>query len=96
VTVEDIACVVKKVVGALPEETADDVRQETARILNRSRKPLDNLTVAFGLWKPMRSSLAFADNKCNSIMVLDTVDYNMKVPALLEDHTYRKLNKDSL
>jgi hypothetical protein len=93
-------CVVEKVAGALPEETAEDVRQETARILKRSRNPLDNLTVAqrrtFRALETNEKLLVAADNKCNTIMVLDTVDYNMKASTLLEDHTYRKLKKDSL
>jgi hypothetical protein len=29
-------------------------------------------------------------------VVLDTADYNRKISALLEDHTYIKLKKDSL
>jgi hypothetical protein len=42
--VEDILCGVEKAVGALPEETAEEVRQETVRILKGSHKPKDNLT----------------------------------------------------
>jgi hypothetical protein len=42
----DILCGVKKALGALPEEIAEEVRQETARILIGSRIPKDILTSA--------------------------------------------------
>jgi hypothetical protein len=44
--VEDILCGMEKAVGALPEETAEEVRQETVRILKGSHKPKNNLTGA--------------------------------------------------
>jgi hypothetical protein len=37
---------VEKAIGALPEETAEEVRQETIKILKGSRKPKANLTGA--------------------------------------------------
>jgi hypothetical protein len=42
----------------------------------------------------MRRSLFFTGDKGNSTMVPDTADYNWKIAALLEDHSYRKLRKD--
>jgi hypothetical protein len=33
-----------KDIGTIPEETAEDIRQETVRILKCSRQPKDNLT----------------------------------------------------
>jgi hypothetical protein len=33
-------------IGTLPEETAEEIRQETVRILKGSHKPKDNLTGA--------------------------------------------------
>jgi hypothetical protein len=44
--VEDILCGVERVVVALPEETAEEVRQEMVRILKGSHRPKDNLTGA--------------------------------------------------
>jgi hypothetical protein len=39
ISVKDILCVVEKAVGALPEETAEEIRQETVRIIKSSREP---------------------------------------------------------
>jgi hypothetical protein len=36
--VEDILCAVEKAIRALPEESAEEIRQETVRTLKRSRK----------------------------------------------------------
>jgi hypothetical protein len=44
--VKDILCGVEKAIGALPEETAEDIRQDNLRILKGSRKPKDKLTGA--------------------------------------------------
>jgi hypothetical protein len=46
VPVKDILCGVEKAIGALPEETAEEIRQETVRIFKGSRKPEGNLTGA--------------------------------------------------
>jgi hypothetical protein len=63
VPVKDILCGVQKAIGALPEETAEEIRQETVRILRGSRKPKDNLTGAerraLRALKPMRHSPSF-------------------------------------
>jgi hypothetical protein len=46
VPTEDILCGVAKAIGVLPEETAEEVGQETIRILKGSCKPKDNLSGA--------------------------------------------------
>jgi predicted RecA/RadA family phage recombinase len=46
VPVKDILCGVEKAIVALPEETAEEIRQETVRFLKNSRKPKDNMTGA--------------------------------------------------
>jgi hypothetical protein len=46
ISIEDILFGVEKVIGALPKETSEQVRQEAVRILKGSRKPKDNLTGA--------------------------------------------------
>jgi hypothetical protein len=46
VPVKDILCGLEKAVVAMPEETAEEIRQETVRILKGFCKPKDNLTVA--------------------------------------------------
>jgi hypothetical protein len=40
VPVKDSMCVVEKAIGALPEEIAENIRQETVRMLKGSRKPI--------------------------------------------------------
>ncbi|XP_023703193.1 uncharacterized protein LOC111862215 [Cryptotermes secundus] len=44
IPVKDILCGVEKAVMAVPEETTEEIRQETVRILKGSNKPKDNLT----------------------------------------------------
>jgi hypothetical protein len=44
--VKDILCEVEKAIGALPEDTAVEIRQETVMILKGSSKTKDNLTGA--------------------------------------------------
>jgi hypothetical protein len=46
IPVKDILCGVEKTIMALTEETAEEIRQETATILKGSNKPKDNLTCA--------------------------------------------------
>jgi hypothetical protein len=43
---KDFLCGVEKAIGTLPEETAEEIRQETVRILKGPRQPKDNLTGA--------------------------------------------------
>jgi hypothetical protein len=96
--VGDILCGVEKEVGALPEETAEEVRQETVRILKGSHKPKDNLTGedrrALRALKVNEALTVLLADKGNATVVLDTADYNQKIAALLEDKAYRKLKKD--
>jgi hypothetical protein len=44
IPVKDILCRVEKAIMALPEGTAEEIQQETVRILKGSNKPKDNLT----------------------------------------------------
>jgi hypothetical protein len=46
VAVKEILCGMEKAIWALPEETAEEIQQETVRILKGSHKPKDNLTGA--------------------------------------------------
>jgi hypothetical protein len=55
VPVKDILCGVEKAIGALPEETAEEIRQETFRILKGSRKPKVNLTYLEGSISGLKS-----------------------------------------
>jgi hypothetical protein len=46
VPIKDILRGVEKAIVALPQEIAEEIQQETARILKGFRKPKDNLTSA--------------------------------------------------
>ncbi|XP_023723162.1 uncharacterized protein LOC111873027, partial [Cryptotermes secundus] len=98
VPVKDILCGVEKVIVALPVETAEEIRQETVRILKNSRKPNDNLTGAerraLRSLKANEALTVLPADKGNAAVVLDTSDYNRKIAAVLEDKAYRKLKKD--
>jgi hypothetical protein len=92
---KDFLCCVEKAIGTLPEETADEIQQETVRIIKGSRQPKDNLTGA--KWRALRSLKANASltvlptDKGNATMVLGTSDYNRKIATLLQDKAYAKL-----
>jgi hypothetical protein len=43
---KDFLCGIEKSIGTLPEETVEEIRQETVRILKGSHQPKDNLTGA--------------------------------------------------
>ncbi|PNF41399.1 hypothetical protein B7P43_G14428 [Cryptotermes secundus] len=98
IPVKDILCGVEKAVMVLPEETAEEIRQETVRILKGSNKPKDNLTGAerraLRALKSNETLTVLPADKGNAAVVLATSDYNQKIAALLEDKTYRKLKKD--
>jgi hypothetical protein len=76
--VEDILSGVEKAIGNLPEETAEEIRQETVRILKGSCKPKNNLTGADkralrGL-KANEALTVLPADKGNATVVLDTAD----------------------
>ncbi|PNF32618.1 hypothetical protein B7P43_G17953 [Cryptotermes secundus] len=98
IPVQDILCGVEKAVMVLPEETAEEIRQETVRILKGSNKPKDNLTGAerraLRALKSNETPTVLPADKGNAAVVLATSDYNQKIAALLEGKTYKKLKKD--
>jgi hypothetical protein len=95
VPVKDILCGVEKGIGALPEETAEEIRQETARIFKGSYKLKDNLTGAerraLRALKANEALTVLPANKDNAAVVLGTSDYNQKIAALLEVKAYKRL-----
>ncbi|PNF37716.1 hypothetical protein B7P43_G11457, partial [Cryptotermes secundus] len=100
VPVKDILCRVEKVIVTLPVETAEEIRQETVRILKNSCKPKDNLTGAerraLRSLKANETLTVLPADKGNAAVVLYTSDYNRKIAAILEDKAYRKLKKDPI
>jgi hypothetical protein len=93
--IEDFLSGVEKAIRALPEEAAEEVRQETVRILMASGKPKDNLSGADrrGL-RTLRTNADLPADKGNAAVFLNTSDYNRKIAALLGAPTYRMLPKD--
>jgi hypothetical protein len=88
ITVKDIFCGVENAIRILPEDNAEEIRQETIRILKDSRQPKINLTI---LKKPVAYSPYFWLTK---VTLLGTSDYNRKIATLLQDKAHMKLKKD--
>jgi hypothetical protein len=90
----------EKGIGTLPEETAEEIQQETVRILKSSRKAKDNLPdaerKALRALKPNEALNVLQADKGNAAVVLGTSEYNQKITALLQDKAYKKLKKDPL
>jgi hypothetical protein len=97
--IEDFLTGVEKTIVSLPVEAAEEVRQETVRILKAYSRPRDGLSGAER--RAVRSLRTNADltllhaDKSNATVVLNTKDYNEKISALLRAPTYRRLDKDS-
>jgi hypothetical protein len=91
--------VVEKALDALPDETDEKVRQEFNKILTGSREPKDKVTFMerrnFRTFEANEAFTVLSAQKGNAYVVLETADYNRKIAALLEDHSYKKLMKDS-
>jgi hypothetical protein len=95
VPVKDILYGMEKATGALPEATAEEIRQETVRILKGTRTLKDNLTDAerraLRALKANGALTVLPTEKGNAAVVLGTSDYNQKIAALLEDKAYKRL-----
>jgi hypothetical protein len=96
--IEDFLTGVERTIRSLPVEAAEEVRQETVRILKVSNKPRDNLSgVERKALRSLRTNSALTvihADKGNATGVLDTMDYNEKISALLRAPSYRRLAKD--
>ena len=90
--IEDILAGVEKAIQFLPEEKAEEARQETMRIIKSSSKPRDNLTKAKR--EALRSLKKNTDltilpaHKGNATMILNTVDYKQMIVSPLKDPSY--------
>jgi hypothetical protein len=89
---------VEKAIGTLPDETAEEIRQETVRILKGSRQPKYNFTVAersaLRSLKAKDSLTILPAYKSNAAVVLGTSYYIKKIATLLQDKTYAKFKKE--
>jgi hypothetical protein len=95
---KNFLCGVEMAIGTLPDETAEEIRQETVRILKGSRQPKDNLTVAerraFRSLKANASHTVLPADKGNAAVVMGTSDYNRKIATLLQNKAYSMFKKD--
>jgi hypothetical protein len=89
---------VEKAVLSLPDEMAEETRQETVRILKNSSRRRDNLskteTAALNNLRNNTELTILPADKGNTMVVLNTTDYKQKISTLLEDPAYRRLAKD--
>jgi hypothetical protein len=73
--------------GALPEEAAERVQQETARILKGCCKPKDSLSCVVGKFLQALNAKAeftvLTSDKDSAIVVLNTAGCNQKMTTLL-------------
>jgi hypothetical protein len=86
---KDFLCGEEKAIVTLPEETAEEIQQETVSILKGSCQPKDNLTGterrALRSLKANDSLTILPVDKGNAAVVLGTSDYNKKIATLLQD-----------
>jgi hypothetical protein len=79
-------------------ELAEEARQETFRIIKTASKPRDNLTraerSALRSLKQNTELTILPADKGNATVILNTTDYKLKISALLDHTSYRKLTKD--
>jgi hypothetical protein len=98
IPIEDTLASVEKTLHELPVEIAEEIRQETGRIIKNSARPADNLTKSErSALKTLKSNTELTilkADKGNATVVLNTTDYKQKIYALLEDPAYRRLTKD--
>ena len=97
--IEGVLAGVEKTIQFLPEEKAEEARQETVRIIKSSSKLGDKLTKAErealrSLEKNTNLTILLAD-KSNATVILNTVDYKQKIASLLEDPSYKSLARDA-
>jgi hypothetical protein len=87
--VKDILCGVEKAIGTLLEEAAEEILQETVRILKGSRQPKGNITHArrraLRSLKANETLTILPADKGNAAVVLGTSDYNRKIATVLEE-----------
>ena len=79
-------------------EKVEEARQESVRIIKTTIRIKDNLTknerLALRTLKENTHLTILPADKGNATAILNTTDYKLKIASLLEDSTYKKLNKD--
>jgi hypothetical protein len=83
---------VKKAVKLLPVQKVEEARLKTVMILRNSSKLKNNLR---GIERRELTDLTILlADQVSARVVLNTVDYNHNIGALLQDQTYRWVSKD--
>ncbi|XP_068737985.1 uncharacterized protein [Montipora capricornis] len=96
---KNIVSEIEAAITHLPDEQKDSIRTSTAAILHLARLPLHkNITKeerkALKDLKKDDTRILMKADKGNCFVVLDTIDYNNKMNALLNDHnTYELVSK---
>jgi hypothetical protein len=95
---EDIITGIEKAIHSLADEAAEEIRQETFRVVRQSKRPKDNLTrmekQALRSLQGKTDLTGLPADKGNATVILATVDYSQKMASVLDDPAYKKLAKD--
>ena len=96
--IEEILAGIEKAVRFLPVEQAEEARHESVRIIKTTTKTKNNLTknemTALKKLKDNTELTILPADKGNATVILNTVDYKLKITSLLADSAYKKLDKD--
>jgi hypothetical protein len=96
--IEEFLTGIEKAVRSLPVEQAEEARHESVRIIKTSTRTKNNLTknerTALKTLKDNTELTILSADKGNATVILNTVDYKLKIASLLSDSAYKKLDKD--
>ena len=98
IPVKNLICSIESAVDGLPEDAAEEIRQECAVIIRRAKPPKLNISCAErkalqNLRRNNQIKIVKAD-KGNTTVILDTDEYVRKMNDHLACGSYRKLTKD--
>ncbi|XP_065213372.1 uncharacterized protein LOC135840674 [Planococcus citri] len=95
---EEIITGVEATIRTLPEEEAEEIRQQTVHILKKSKPPKANLTkeeqTALKELTKNKDIIVTRADKGNATVIMNKVDYNNKIQQLLNDQTYQKAKRN--
>ena len=95
---EEIIANLESALRFLPEEKAQELRTETARILKKAKPPKSNLKPrefkAIRELNKDENILVLPADKGNATVVINTEDYKRKINDLLDPGSYKELRSD--
>ncbi|GLG94701.1 Uncharacterized protein GBIM_01855 [Gryllus bimaculatus] len=95
--VEDIIASIEPVIRKLQPDVAEEIRRDSARILQHSKPPVCNIAKneksALNKLNGNKDIIISAD-KGNATVITDTEDYQQKIRDILNTDNYRPLPKD--